>query len=57
MLRQHPEMMELDAKAILQDLAREDLHLGGKQLSAQLWPHRNNTDAMFLALLQRRLDS
>jgi 16S rRNA (cytosine967-C5)-methyltransferase len=56
-LRLHSELIELDAKSIMQGLARENLHLAGKQLSAQLWPHRNNTDAMFLALLQRRLDS
>lgn len=57
LLRNNPAMLELDAKSILQEIAREDLKLGGNQLSAQLWPHRNNTDAMFVALLQRRLDS
>lgn len=56
-LRSHPELTELDAKAVLQTIAREPLNLSGPALSAQLWPHRNGTDAMFIALLQRRLDS
>lgn len=55
--REHPELIELDAKAVVQSIAREDLKLAGPQRSAQLWPHRNNTDAMFIALLQRRLDA
>ena len=44
---------ELDARAALQRVARDELDLGGddERLSAQLWPHRHGTDAMFLALL------
>lgn len=54
-LRERHDLVELDAKTIVQQIARQDLDLAGKQLSAQLWPHRNETDAMFIALLQRRL--
>lgn len=56
-LRAHPELVELDAKQIMQAIAREPLDLAGSQLSAQLWPHRNSTDAMFIALLQRKVEA
>ncbi len=53
LLKQHPELRELDAKAVLQSAARGSLDLAGDHLSAQLWPHRHNTDAMFVALIER----
>jgi 16S rRNA (cytosine967-C5)-methyltransferase len=45
---------EIDAAAVLRDIAGPDIDLGddGERLSAQLWPHRHATDAMFLALLE-----
>ena len=52
-LRRHPELQELDAKAILRDISRDELDLAGKHPSAQLWPHRHGTDAMFIALLTK----
>lgn len=53
LLKRHPDLRERDAKAVLQRVARDPLDLAGNQLSAQLWPHRHNTDAMFIALLER----
>ncbi|MBN9186254.1 RsmB/NOP family class I SAM-dependent RNA methyltransferase [Microbacterium sp.] len=51
------ELEELDARAVLQSFALAPLDLpvpvdgSGR---AQLWPHRHNTDAMFISLLRRR---
>jgi 16S rRNA (cytosine967-C5)-methyltransferase len=44
---------ELDAGAVLRGIAGDALDLGedDSRLSAQLWPHRHATDAMFLSLL------
>ena len=42
---------ELDARDVLPEMG--DL---GEHLSAQMWPHRHGTDAMFLAALRRRSD-
>ncbi|QIM18348.1 rRNA small subunit methyltransferase B [Leucobacter coleopterorum] len=53
LLKRNSEIRELDAKAVLQRVARGDLDLAGSALSAQLWPHRNGTDAMFIALFER----
>lgn len=52
-LRQHPELRQLRVAEVLHDVARDPLDLAGDQLSAQLWPHRHGTDAMFIALLER----
>jgi len=52
----HPELHELDARVLAQEVAREPLDLAGDALSVQLWPHRHGTDAMFIALLQRAED-
>lgn len=51
------QIEELDARAVLQSIAREPLDLpapGDGSGRAQLWPHRHGTDAMFIALLRRR---
>lgn len=53
-LAAHPDFVELDAQAVAQREARLDLDLGAPAKSVQLWPHRNGTDAMFVALLARR---
>jgi 16S rRNA (cytosine967-C5)-methyltransferase len=52
-LRKHPEVTELDAQAALQQVSMAPLDLAGSALSAQLWPHRHGTDAMFMALLTK----
>lgn len=53
LLKRHPELREIDAKRALNEVAREPLDLAGVGLSAQLWPHRHGTDAMFIALVER----
>ncbi len=50
LLRRHPDLVELDARATVARVARGEIDLAGKALSAQLWPHRQGTDAMFIAL-------
>ena len=54
-LQRHAGLRELDAKAAVSRGARAgaEPELAGTQLSAQLWPHRHGTDAMFIALLTR----
>lgn len=56
-LRGHPDVEEIDARAVIAEVSRSPIDLGGDgrpALSAQLWPHRHGTDAMFIALLRRR---
>ncbi|WP_336991740.1 transcription antitermination factor NusB [Leucobacter sp. VD1] len=53
LLRRSPELRELDAREVLSRVARTPLDLAGERLSAQLWPHRHGTDAMFIALFER----
>lgn len=53
LLKRHPELREVDAKRVLNEVSRGELDLAGGALHAQLWPHRNGTDAMFIALLER----
>jgi 16S rRNA (cytosine967-C5)-methyltransferase len=48
-----PGVYELDAKAVLASIVRQPMELSGGDLSAQLWPHRHNTDAMFISLLTK----
>ena len=52
--RARGRVSELDARAVLRGIAGDDLDLGDDddRLSAQLWPHRHNTDAMFISLLE-----
>lgn len=53
-LRTRDDVVELDARAVMAEIARSPLDLaGGDDGHVQLWPHRHGTDAMFLALLQR----
>lgn len=42
---------------VVQALAIEPLDLAGEPELVQLWPHRHNTDAMFIALLTKRSGS
>lgn len=53
LLKRHPELREVSAKDVLNQVARDSLDLAGDGLSAQLWPHRDGTDAMFIALVER----
>ena len=54
LLKRHPDLHEIDAKAIVSAIAREPLDLAGDAKSVQLWPHRHGTDAMFIALVEKR---
>ncbi len=57
LLRRRPDVEALDARPVLAGLVAggRDRLIGtlGDGPSAQLWPHRHGTDAMFLALLRR----
>lgn len=44
---------ECDTAAVVQGFARSTLDLAGPGTQVQLWPHREGTDAMFIALLTR----
>lgn len=52
-LRKHRHVSELDARAVLSDVAMETMDIAGDSLSVQLWPHRHGTDAMFISLLTK----
>lgn len=64
LVRRHPELELLDARTALDAVALDDLRLDEAEPAgapepgdvvahtAQLWPHRHGTDAMFLALLR-----
>lgn len=56
-LRGRSDIVELDARATVADVSRSPIDLADEGRvgtgSAQLWPHRHGTDAMFLALLKR----
>ena len=64
LVRRHPELELLDARTALDTVALDDLRLDEAEpagapepadvvaRTAQLWPHRHGTDAMFLALLR-----
>ncbi|QNO36373.1 rRNA small subunit methyltransferase B [Protaetiibacter sp. SSC-01] len=51
-LARHPGLRALDTPAVLQAVATAPLGLP-EAVSAQLWPHRHGTDAMFVQLLAR----
>lgn len=52
--RWHGEVRPLDTRAVIERISRTDPHLAGRDDQVQLWPHRQGTDAMFIALLTRR---
>lgn len=59
-LRDHPDAELLDAKAALTEVAETSLWDEHDEVedtvvakTAQLWPHRHNTDAMFMALITK----
>jgi 16S rRNA (cytosine967-C5)-methyltransferase len=51
-LARHPELSALDTPSVLAEIATRDLELP-PATHAQLWPHRHETDAMFIQLLTR----
>jgi 16S rRNA (cytosine967-C5)-methyltransferase len=53
-LDRHPELEAVGTAAVVQGLAQEPLDLAGDPEVVQLWPHRQLTDAMFIALLAKR---
>ncbi|MBL3700135.1 RsmB/NOP family class I SAM-dependent RNA methyltransferase [Leucobacter luti] len=53
LLARTPGLTELDARAAIRGVARGQIDIAGESLSAQLWPHRHGTDAMFVALFTR----
>ncbi|WP_235833264.1 RsmB/NOP family class I SAM-dependent RNA methyltransferase [Glaciibacter flavus] len=51
----HPDAVEqLDARSAVADVALDEVDFGGDGLTAQLWPHRHGTDAMFISLFRKR---
>ena len=52
-LRKNLNVTELDARAVLSEVAMETMDIAGDSLSVQLWPHRHGTDAMFISLLTK----
>ncbi|MFT4212084.1 MAG: transcription antitermination factor NusB [Microbacterium sp.] len=55
-MRARPVLEEIDARAVLQRVARTPLDLPAPADGsghAQLWPHRHGTDGMFVALLRK----
>lgn len=48
--------VQLATRAIVAGLSRHPLDLAGDAETVQLWPHRHGTDAMFIALVQKRGD-
>ena len=52
-LKKHSDMAELDTRSILATVTRHPIESNESLLSVQLWPHAHNTDAMFIALLQK----
>lgn len=44
---------QLPTRDILDGIAAHPLDIGGNGLTAQLWPHRHGTDAMFIALVRK----
>ncbi len=56
-LHRHPGLEQLDAPAAVRAVSVDgDVPDLGDGPTAQLWPHRHGTDAMFLALLRRPAD-
>ena len=52
-LRAHPTMERLDTAEILDRVTVEPLDAAAPGGAVQLWPHRQGTDAMFIALLRK----
>jgi len=55
-LRKRDDLELLDAGAALDAVSLTGHLEAGHELTAQLWPHRHRTDAMFLALIHKKPD-
>ncbi|MET3811079.1 transcription antitermination factor NusB [Arthrobacter sp. UYEF3] len=53
-LRKRDDLELLDAGAALDEVSLTGHLESGHELTAQLWPHRHRTDAMFLALIHKK---
>ncbi|MBF4573615.1 rRNA small subunit methyltransferase B [Herbiconiux sp. VKM Ac-1786] len=54
-LRRWPDtLVQLPAQDVLRQITDGAVELGGDDPAVQLWPHRNTTDAMFIALFEKR---
>jgi 16S rRNA (cytosine967-C5)-methyltransferase len=53
-LRKRDDLELLDAGAALDSVSLTGQLEAGHELTAQLWPHRHRTDAMFLALIHKK---
>lgn len=58
-LRARDDLTELDARTVVSELSASPIDLAddgrSSSGSVQLWPHRHGTDAMFIALVRRRV--
>ncbi|MGD8194733.1 RsmB/NOP family class I SAM-dependent RNA methyltransferase [Herbiconiux sp. P18] len=45
---------QLDTQEVLREISGGSVELGAADRAVQLWPHRNTTDAMFIALFVKR---
>ncbi|MEY4102697.1 MAG: hypothetical protein RIR88_831 [Actinomycetota bacterium] len=52
-LRKFPELSEMNAQDVVRSVSESDIDLAGSNPSAQLWPQRHATDAMFISLLRK----
>ena len=53
-MRRHGERIRtIDTRAIVQSVSLSPIELGSGSESVQLWPHRHNTDAMFITIFER----
>ncbi|WP_350224107.1 transcription antitermination factor NusB [Plantibacter sp. LMC-P-059a] len=52
-LRAHPTMQRIDTAEVLDRVTVEPLDAAAPGGAVQLWPHRQGTDAMFIALLRK----
>jgi 16S rRNA (cytosine967-C5)-methyltransferase len=54
-LDRHRDALEpVETATVLHSLAVDRMDLAGDPTQVQLWPHRHNTDAMFIALLTKK---
>lgn len=56
-LERHPDIEALDTPALLDGVTRVPVPKCTVGTAVQLWPHRHNTDAMFIQAVKKRDDS
>lgn len=53
-LRRHgARIRTIDTRSVVESVSRSPIELGSASESVQLWPHRHNTDAMFITIFER----